>query len=105
LNVLPKPTHITSDEWVRLQLRDGGITDLVVVLHFIGNPSPGACVAAAFMGHRTTPEDEFLVEMIPLDTDTLVLYPAEETGEQRKRFESWLEEITRTSIAIWIKYL
>jgi fido (protein-threonine AMPylation protein) len=92
-------------EWVRLQLRDGGITDLVVVLHFIGNPSPGACVAAAFMGHRTTPEDEFLVEMIPLDTDTLVLYPAEETGEQRKRFESWLEEITRTSIAIWIKYL
>lgn len=28
--------------WVRLQLRDGGITDLVVALHLIGNPSPGA---------------------------------------------------------------
>jgi fido (protein-threonine AMPylation protein) len=92
-------------EWVRLQLRDGGITDLVVVLHFIGNPSPGACVAAAFMEHRATREDEFLSEMILLDTETLVLYPAEEAAPQSGRFESWLEQITKTSLAAWIKYL
>lgn len=92
-------------EWIRLKLRDGGITDLVLVIHFIGNPSPGACVATAFMGHRTTPEDEFLAEVIPLDTETLVLYPAEDTAVQRKRFESWLEGITKTALAIWIKYL
>ena len=92
-------------EWVRLQLRDGGITDLVVALHFIGNPSPGACVAAAFMEHRATREDEFLAEMIPLDTETLVLYPAEESAPQSERFESWLEQIIKTSLAVWIKYL
>ena len=92
-------------EWGRLQLRDGGITDLVVALHFIGNPSPGACVAAAFMEHRATREDEFLAEMIPLATETLVLYPAEESTPQSQRFESWLEEITKTALAVWIKYL
>ena len=92
-------------EWVRLQLRDGGITDLVVALHFIGNPSPGASVAAAFMEHRATREDERRAEVIPLDTEPLVLYPAEEAAPQSARFESWLEEITRTSLAVWIKYL
>lgn len=92
-------------EWGRLELRDGGITDLVVALHFIGNPSPGACVAAAFMEHRATREDELLAEMISLDTEPLVLYPAEEAVPQRKRFESWLEEIAKTSLAVWIKYL
>jgi hypothetical protein len=92
-------------EWVRLQLCDGGVTDLVLVLHFIGNPSPGACVAAAFMGHRATPEDEFLADLISIDTEPLVLYPAEDTGQQLERFESWLAEITRSSIAIWVKYL
>jgi Fic family protein len=92
-------------EWGRLQLRDGGITDLVVVLHFIGNPSPGACVAAAFMEHRATEEDELLSEMIPLDTETLVLYPAEESAPQIGRLESWLEQIIKASLAVWIKYL
>lgn len=92
-------------DWVRLQLRDGGVTDLVVVLHFIGNPSPGACVAAAFMGHRATREDKLPFEMIALDTEPLVLYPAEEATPQSGRFESWLEEITKTSLAAWIKYL
>jgi len=92
-------------DWVRLQLRDGGITDLVVVLHFIGNPSPGACVAAAFMEHRATREDELLADMISLDTETLVLYPAEEAAPQSKRFEAWLEEIARTALAVWVKYL
>jgi Fic family protein len=92
-------------EWGRLELRDGGITDLVVVLHFIGNPSPGACVAAAFMEHRATREDEFLAEVIPLDTETLVLYPAEEAMTQSKRFASWLEDITKIALATWIKYL
>ncbi|HEX4420151.1 MAG TPA: Fic family protein [Kofleriaceae bacterium] len=92
-------------EWARLQLRDGGITDLVVVLHFIGNPSPGACVAAAFLEHRATREDEFRAEVIPLDTETLVLYPAEQSAPQSQRFESWLEDITKTALAAWIKYL
>jgi hypothetical protein len=94
-----------SWDWVRLQLQDGGITDLVVVLHFIGNPSPGACVAAAFMEHRATQGGEFLAEMIPLDTEPLVLYPAEEMLAQQKRFEHWLDEITRTSLAVWVRYL
>lgn len=94
-----------SWDWVRLQLRDGGITDLVVALHFIGNPSPGACVAAAFMGHRATQEDELLAELIPLDSEPLVLYPDEEAAPQQKRFEHWLDEIVRTALAVWIKYL
>jgi DTW domain-containing protein YfiP len=77
----------------------------VVALHFIGNPSPGACVAAAFMEHRATREDELRAEVIPLDTEPLVLYPAEEAAPQSGRFASWLEQITRTSLAVWIKYL
>ncbi|HWO21980.1 MAG TPA: Fic family protein [Kofleriaceae bacterium] len=92
-------------DWVRLQLRDGGLTDFVVVLHFIGNPSPGACVAAAIMSHRPTGDEEFFAEMIPLDAEPLVLYPAEEIAAQQKRFEQWLDEITRTSLAVWINYL
>ena len=39
-----------SRAWARLQIEDGGITDLVVVLHFVGNPSPGSCMAGAFLG-------------------------------------------------------
>jgi len=92
-------------DWVRLQLRDGGITDLVVVLHFIGNPSPGACVAAAIMGHRASKDAEFFAEMISLDAEPLVLWPAEDAAAQQKRFEQWLDEITRTSLAVWINYL
>jgi Fic family protein len=92
-------------DWARLHLRDGGITDLVVAIHFIGNPSPGACVAVAFMGYRATQEKEFFTDMTPLDTEPLVLYPTEDEAAQRGRFEHWLDEITRTSLAIWIKYL
>lgn len=39
--------------WVRLQLQDGGRTDLVVTLHFVGNPSPGVLAAGLFLVHRT----------------------------------------------------
>jgi hypothetical protein len=92
-------------DWVRLQLRDGGITDLVVVLHFIGNPSPGACVALAFLGHRATKEDEAFTEITSVETETMVLYPAEEPAAQTARFEAWLEQVLKTSLAIWIKYL
>jgi len=48
------------------------------------------------MEHRATREDEFLAEVIPLDTETLVLYPAEQSAPQSQRFESWLEDITKT---------
>jgi hypothetical protein len=92
-------------DWVRLQLRDGGVTNLAVVFHFIGNPSPGACVAAAIMDYRSSGDAEFFAEMIPLDAEPLVLYPAEDTAAQQKRFEQWLDEVTRTSLAVWINYL
>jgi hypothetical protein len=83
-------------EWVRLQLRDGGTTDVVVAVHFIGNPSPGACAAVAFMKHRAIDEDELRSERIPIDTETLVLYPAKEPASQRARLAAWLGEIVQS---------
>jgi Fic family protein len=92
-------------EWVRLQITDGGITDIVVVLHFTGNPSPGACIATAFMGHRSKHEDEFGAELLPLDPETLLLYPTEADDAQSSRFSAWLETTLKQALAVWVRYL
>ncbi len=92
-------------EWVRLQLKDGGLTDLVIVLHFVGNPSPGAAVAAAFVSHRASVSDKRIGEIEPLEIDPLMLYPDETPTNQETRFDRWLGEAERLAIALWVRYL
>jgi hypothetical protein len=92
-------------EWVRLQLKDGGVMDLVIVLHFVGNPSPGAAVAAAFVSHRASTRDKLFQDVAPLQLDPLMLYPDEEPADQRSRFESWLGDAERQAVALWVRYL
>lgn len=91
-------------EWVRLQLRDGGITDIVVVFHFTGNPSPGTSAAAAFMSHRSK-QDEAFQGLLPLEHEALLLYPTETEDGQSRRFANWLEMALKKALAVWIRYL
>jgi hypothetical protein len=97
--------------WAKLRIRDGGTTDLVVTLHFVGNPSPGTCVAALFLSHRDPltpeqagqepPETVMDVPLIP----HLLLTPDEDTNDQERRFLDWLDRAMTLGLAHWTRYL
>lgn len=93
-------------EWVNLSLIDGGKTSFVVALHFIGNPTPGAAVAIAFVTHREKKDDETTVlDAAHLSLEPLMLYPGEAEGLQKQRFLDWLSRATTEAIAVWTRYL
>jgi Fic family protein len=93
-------------EWAHLSLVDGGKTSFVVVLHFIGNPTPGAAVAIAFVTHRGKTDDETTVlDASQLSLEPLMLYPSEGEAPQRARFLDWLARATAEAIAVWTRYL
>lgn len=92
-------------EWVRLRLIAGGVTDVVIVLHFVGNPSPGVATAIAFVGHRADKTERALEDAEPFEIDPLVLYPDEDTAPQAERFEQWLSGVEREAVALWVRYL
>ena len=93
--------------WARLQLRDGGTTDLVVVLHFVGNPSPATCVAVFFLEHRDAESLKPLgdSELVTVAVDPLLLAEEEDEEAQRARFVEWLQAAQIQGLAQWTKYL
>lgn len=93
--------------WVRMRLRDGGITDLVVSLHLIGNPSPGICVADVFLEHRDLHEDESKgsADLLFLDVEPLLIAIDEDIAPQRDRLRTWLEQVKIQGVAQWLRYL
>ena len=92
--------------WARLQLKDGGVTDIIVALHFIGNPSPGACVAMMFLQHRDLAEPKPVADsLVTLGVEPLLLAYVENEDEQRARFEKWLREAQLQALAQWTRYL
>lgn len=100
-----------SRTWAKLRIKDGGTTDLVVTLHFVGNPSPGTCVAALFLNHRDplTPEQvgqeppETVLDMPPIPY--LLLSPDEDEAELERRFLKWLDRAVTLGLAQWTRYL
>lgn len=92
-------------EWVHLKLVDGGVTDFVVVLHFVGNPTPGSAVAAAFLTHRSKDDDRAVLDAPQLSAEPLMLYPEEAEAVQRTRFLDWLARATSEAITVWTRYL
>lgn len=93
-------------EWVHLSLVDGGKTSFVIVLHFIGNPTPGAAAAIAFVTHRGKGDDDTTVlDASQLSLEPLMLYPHEAEAPQRARFLDWLSRATTEAIAVWTRYL
>lgn len=91
--------------WARLQIKDGGITDIVVVLHFIGNPSPGTSVAVIFLDHRDPGERFGASPLVDLGIEPLLLAPDEDEHAQRARFQKWLDEAAVHAIAQWTRFL
>ena len=97
--------------WAKLRIEDGGTTDIVITLHFVGNPSPGTCVAALFLNHRDPltpeqagqepPETVMDVPAIPY----LLLSPDEEAAQQEQRFLDWLDRAVTLGLAHWTRYL
>lgn len=88
--------------WARLQLQDGGITDLVVTLHFVGNPSPGSCMSGAFLVHRDRADEAIATASFTLLPQEPLVFIAEEDVEaQRKRFLTWLEEVVVVALSEW----
>lgn len=92
-------------DWVQLQLRDGGVTDIVVACHFIGNPSPGAGVAVVFVQHRSKEERAGSYAPMSVAADPLTLLCDEDPAAQRHRFLTWLEVARNTALAQWTKFL
>lgn len=92
-------------DWVRLQLRDGGVTDIVVACHFIGNPSPGAAVAVVFVTHRSAGEAAGGSDPTTAAADPLTLLVDEDPQAQRARFVTWLESARNGALALWTRYL
>lgn len=95
--------------WARLQMEDGGLTDLVVVLHFVGNPSPGSCMSGAFLQHRGRSKQEkkdmAAAEFTLLPQEPLVLAVEEDVAAQRERFLRWLDDAVDIALAEWKKQL
>ncbi len=92
-------------DWVRLQLRDGGVTDIVVACHFVGNPSPGAGVAVVFVEHRDLDEPAGTNAPMSAAADPLTLLADEDEAAQRRRFVVWLEQARITALAQWTRFL
>lgn len=92
-------------DWVRLQLRDGGVTDIVVACHFIGNPSPGAGVAVAFVEHRDKDEAAGTHAPLTAAAEPMLLASDEDEASQRHRFLAWLERARVEALAQWAKFL
>lgn len=92
-------------DWVRLQLRDGGVTDIVVAVHLIGNPSPGAGVAVVFLEHRDFDEPADSLAPMTVAAEPLLLAADEDEDAQRDRFCTWLEAARNAALAQWTKFL
>jgi hypothetical protein len=92
-------------DWVRLQLRDGGVTDIVVAVHLIGNPSPGAGVAVVFLEHRDLAEPADSPAPLTVVAEPLLLSADENEQAQRERFHTWLEAARNAALAQWTKFL
>lgn len=92
--------------WARLQLEDGGITDLIIALHFVGNPSPGSCMSGAFLVRRDRADEEMATAGFTLlPQEPLVLVAEEEIEPQRERFLKWVDEVVVIALAEWKKRL
>ena len=92
-------------DWVRLQLKNGGVTDIVVACHFIGNPSPGWGVAVIFVEHRDPREQVGLNPPFAAAAPPLLMGFNEDAQHQRARFLAWLEHAQVTALAQWTKFL
>ncbi len=91
--------------WARLRLADGGITDIVFVFHFVGDPSPGTAIAVIFLDHRDSGERFGTSPLIELGVEPLLLVPEEEETAQRARFGRWLDEALVQALAQWTRFL
>jgi Fic family protein len=92
-------------QWARLRLSNGGETDIVLLLHFIGNPSPGACVAVIFLDHRDRKEEMGQNAPQLITEDYLLIVADEPEADQEKRFLRWLAESRIRALAQWARYL
>jgi hypothetical protein len=97
--------------WVKLRIKNGGTTDLVITLHFVGNPSPGTCAAALFLNHRDPMTPELVGQEPPetvMDIPTmphLLLSPDENPKAQEHRFLDWVDRAITIGLAHWTRYL
>lgn len=91
--------------WTLLKLEDGGIVDIVVTLHSIGNPSTGAAVANIFMDHRDAGEEMSVETQVLLPVEPLRLVPDEIEEKQATKFDEWLATALRHALAQWTRYL
>ncbi len=92
--------------WASLRLTDGGITNVTLAIHFVGNPSPGTCVAVAFLEHRKANDEELGSEpIVQLDLEPLLLASEEDPDSQLQRLATWADAAVLAGLARWIDYL
>lgn len=93
--------------WVRLRLEDGGFTDVVVSLHFAGNPSPGILAAGLFLVPfvREVAFERQPAAPVLVGVDPLLLAPSEPEPQQLLRLSRWLDGALVPALAQWTRYL
>lgn len=92
-------------DWARLQLLDGGVTDIVVACHFIGRASTGAGVAVVFIEHRDHGEQMGQNAPMVSATRPFDLVVDEDAAQQRARFLAWLDGAIILALAQWTRFL
>ena len=92
-------------EWLRMQLQDGGVTDIVVACHMVGNPSTHIGVAVLFLQHRA--HGERFSDHAPMQSvaDPLSFSIEEDTGKLQHRFLNWLDDGMVKALAQWVQFL
>ena len=81
------------------------MTDIVILLHFIGNPSEN-CVAASFIEHSDSIKNQVSGQVFDeIDVAPLLLTSTEQDADSRARFKKWVDEVAIQALARWTKYL
>lgn len=92
-------------DWARLQLKDGGVTDIIVACHFVGSAAAGVGVAVVFLQHRDHGEKVGKNAPMVSATGPFDLLIDEDAAQQRARFLDWLDGAINAALAQWTRFL
>ena len=99
-----RPVH---REWVRMQIRDEGVTDMVLSFHGLGRDFVGVLAVSAFVEHRdlNSVRDENGTGLHPICSEIFQFAYNEKQAVVLERFERWLAGALMTGLEQWRRRL
>jgi Fic family protein len=96
-----------SREWVRMQIRDEGVTDMVLSFHGLGRDFVGVLAVSAFVEHRdlNSIRDENGTGLHPVCSEIFQFAYNEKQAVVLERFGRWLAGALMTGLEQWRRRL